>query len=212
MPRPSRLDAAVLAAGLSRRMGRPKPLLAAGPGQTLLSRALEAASVVDGRLWVVLGAAAGAVREEAERWARLRGQQERLRCLYNPRYADGLGSSVAAAARAVTECGAPEGLLLLVADQPALGAAQVERLVRTFAARVEAVAVAAAEAGELRNPVIFAGELLAELRALEGEAGGRQLLARHRGRVLPVELGRGPWFRDVDEPETYARLVEEMGW
>ncbi|MDI3299308.1 MAG: nucleotidyltransferase family protein [Bacillota bacterium] len=210
MPSPAMLDAVVLAAGLSRRMGRPKPLLPAGEGATLLSRALDAATAVDGRLWVVLGAAAGAVRAEAERWARLRGEEARLRCLFNPDFASGLASSVAAGVRAATSREPPQGILLLVADQPALERRHVTRLVEAFRRRGAAQAVAAAEEGELRNPAAFARELFDELLALEGDAGGRQILARHPGRVLRVELGSGPWFRDVDDPEAYARLLPKL--
>ncbi|MDI3316302.1 MAG: NTP transferase domain-containing protein [Bacillota bacterium] len=212
MPRRPRLDAVVLAAGLSRRMGRPKPLLPAGPGATLLSRALEAAAAVDGRIWVVVGPAAAELRAEALRWARQRGEDARLRVVDHRGYARGLASSVAAGVRAAAAGERPDGILFLVVDQPALARKQVERLVEAFGRRGEALAVAAAEEGELRNPAVFARPLFDELLRLEGDVGARQLLGRYPDRVMRVELGRGPWFRDVDDPEAYRRLLEEMGW
>jgi molybdenum cofactor cytidylyltransferase len=55
------------------------------------------------------------------------------------------------------------------------------------------------------TPVLFAGDVFAELAALAGDAGARAVVQAKPERVARVELDV-PMPLDVDTPEDYARL------
>ena len=191
--------AIVLAAGGGTRMGAQKLLLDFA-GRPLLLNALEAAS--DGgcdRLVVVYSdpAVADAVGQRA-------------RCVYNPAAQTGIASSLRVGLDAVDEGAA--GALILLGDQPLIGARTVAMLLRAW--RREGARLAAAtgypgadgEGARWRPPVLLDRALWPELRALRGDDGARQLLARRPEIVDIVPSDDLP--HDVDTPEDYAKIVQ----
>jgi molybdenum cofactor cytidylyltransferase len=55
------------------------------------------------------------------------------------------------------------------------------------------------------TPVLFAGEVFAELSALDGDAGARSVVQARPERVARVAID-APMPLDIDTPEDYARL------
>ncbi|WP_206412747.1 NTP transferase domain-containing protein, partial [Lysobacter enzymogenes] len=105
-----RFAAVLLAAGASRRLGRPKQLLRRD-GETLLRRGARLAlASAAARTVVVLGARADALRGELDGLA--------VEIVLNPDWQDGMAASLAAAARALA--GFDGAVLVLACDQPAL--------------------------------------------------------------------------------------------
>ena len=196
-------------------MGVPKVLLPAGRSHTLLSRVLATALVsVSGQVIVVLGRDAELCRAEVERYLGDHPQyQPRVTLLNNPHYAEGLSTSLRCGVKEVLRLEPASGLMILLADQPVFDEARARDLIRVFRKRrPDTVAVAAAENGEQRNPVIFGADLLPELLNVEGDRGARGILKRYTEGVQRLELGSGPWFTDADDWATYARLMRECGW
>ena len=196
-------------------MGVPKVLLPAGEGHTLLSRVLETAlTSVGGHVTVVLGRDAELCRAEVQRFLREYPQyRTSVTPLNNPHYKEGLSTSLRCGVREVLARGSASGLMVLLADQPAFSDSQARDLIRGFKERrADTVAVAAAENGEQRNPVIFSFDLLPELLEVKGDKGARGVLKRHAGRVEKLELGPGFWFTDTDDWATYAELMRIKGW
>lgn len=187
----SRTWAVLLAAGRSSRLGSPKQLLAF-EGRSLVRRAALAAlgSGCDGVV-VVLGAGAQAVSRE------LSGLD--LIQVENPEWEEGIGASirrgVEAALERDPEC---EAVLLLLADQPAVSAPLLTRL---LAERRESGSelVACAYAGSLGVPALFGRPHFPALRALGGDRGAKAILLAHAARVRRVAFPEGAI--DVDTPE-----------
>lgn len=189
--------AVVLAAGRSSRMGRHKLLLPLG-GRPLVAHAVAAAcaSAADNVL-VVVG-------YEAER-VRAALPPDRYTIVENPDYAQGMATSLHAGIAAVPAACA--GALITLGDQPLVGAELLDRLIG--AARRSPDIVAACYDGRRGNPVYFPRRFFAELEAVEGDAGGRTVLARHSESVLEVECGDLAPDLDADTPEEYERLHRE---
>lgn len=188
------IAAIVLAAGASTRMGSPKQLLPRG-GRSLLRRAAETAlrSVCE-PVYVVLGARAELVRREV--------QDLPVRVIENPRWAEGMGTSVRAGVEAAV-MEAPEGLVLLLCDQPLITAEMVDALVAAYRQSRPPI-VAAAYNGTLGVPALFSAAVFPELLALPPAEGARRLIAARRAEVVGVPLPAGAV--DVDTPEDYQRL------
>ncbi len=207
------VDAIVLSAGRASRFGVPKMLLPAGEGHVLLTRVLErAACVVDGRIAVVVGRASQVTRYVVERWVATSGGRRgaRVRAVLNRHYRYGQSTSLKAGVRALPDAA---GVLVFLADMPALEPKRLEQLREAIQARApRSVAVAASLQGQVLPPVYLSAQLFPEIQKLRGDQGARAILRAYEERVERVEWGAGPWFADVDDWPTYRHLAQQQGW
>jgi molybdenum cofactor cytidylyltransferase len=179
------IPAVILAAGASRRLGRPKQLVELA-GESLLRRTVRAAMAGCAPVLVVVGARAGAMA------AHLAGLPVTL--VDNQDWEEGMASSIRAGVRALP-AGA-EAVLFLVCDQTAVDAALVRRLLAARCRRPDAV-LACGYAGTRGTPSIFPARCFPQLLELRGDRGARGLLAGADVEVLPFPQGDA----DVDYPE-----------
>jgi molybdenum cofactor cytidylyltransferase len=186
----------ILAAGGSRRLGRPKQLEAWGR-TTLLGHVVERVRTfpVD-ETWIVLGADIDAVMDAVD----LSG----FGIVENPEWQEGLASSLRAGLDALTRLSKADGAMVVLGDQPEIGGDVVIQLVERFR-RSKALAVVPKYRYATGNPVIVRRELWPRLMSLEGDEGAKRLLTAHPEWVEEV------WFeqlppRDVDT----AADVEEL--
>ena len=184
----------VLAAGASRRLGRPKQLEPWG-GTTLLVHAADVAlEAALGPVVIVLGA-------EAER-CRAAIAQARLAAppvvVVNPQWHSGVASSIAVGVAEAARLDPPcEAVLIMTCDQPGVRAAHLRRLVDE--ARASGLPLAASGyAGTVGVPALFARDVWSELRALDGDTGAKRVLTRPKARVAVVHCAEAEPDVDVD--------------
>jgi CTP:molybdopterin cytidylyltransferase MocA len=196
--RPSEVSAIVLAAGGGSRFGGGK-LLAKLGGRPIIETVLHnlREAPVD-EIIVVVGANAQRLRGVCEAYG--------VRIVANEEWERGQSTSVLAGLRA---CGG-EAAVVLLGDQPFIGAEAVERLVSAFSAGAK-VAVAT-YGGKRRNPVLFSREVWPLLEAeLAGDEGARSVLRRHPELVVEVPCEEVGDPADVDTKEDLRRLQEMRG-
>jgi molybdenum cofactor cytidylyltransferase len=191
--------AVVLAAGRSTRMGENKMLADIG-GEPLIRRTVRTVLRSQARPVIVV---AGHQREALA--AALAGLDISL--IDNPRYGEGLSTSLIAGIGAVP----PEasGALVALGDMPLVDAGIVDALISRFAEMPMAGAVVPVHAGEWGNPVLIARKLFAGIAALEGDAGARKLL-KGREDVLELETQDPSILIDADTPDALAELRERL--
>lgn len=193
----SQVAGLLLAAGGGRRLGgRPKALLA-HRGRPLVehaARALREGGCAP--VHIVLGASAEAVRARAE----LPG----CTLVDNPDWAEGMGSSLRAGLASLAGTGARAALVMLV-DQPGIGAAAVARV--TAAYDSPSCLVAAVYGGRRGHPVLFGAERWADVAASAvGDRGARAYLKTHQSAVTLVDCSDVARPDDIDTPEDLERL------
>ncbi|HEY4145405.1 nucleotidyltransferase family protein [Pinirhizobacter sp.] len=153
-------DAVVLAAGGSRRLGRPKQSLTID-GETLLARTSRlVAATRPQKLVVVLGAFADTLRLQVS------GDL----VVINPHWASGMASSLQRAADCLAGRKLP--VLITVVDQPALGQAHLDALMAAYDGRRDVVT----GYGDVRGvPAFVRANTMQLARDLKGEQGFRHL-------------------------------------
>ncbi|WP_139923150.1 NTP transferase domain-containing protein [Hymenobacter sp. DG01] len=188
----------LLAAGASTRLGRPKQLLRYH-GQTLLRRAAETAiaAAAGAAVVVVTGAQHHALLPE------LAGLP--VTVAHCPAWKQGMGASIKCGLAALEKHQAlPEGITLMLCDQPHVTPALLQQLAATHVATGRAI-VACAYASVHGVPVFFSASAVPLLRQLPDEAGAGQLLKRHSELVASVPFPQGAI--DVDTEAQYAALL-----
>lgn len=187
----------LLAAGGGRRLGgRPKALLE-HRGRPLIEHAVRSLRNGGcGPLHVVLGAAAEEVRARAD----LSG----CAVTVNPGWEEGMGSSLRLGLAALSATDADAALVLLV-DQPGIGAEAVTRVRLAYRSRTSLAA--ASYGGERGHPVLFGAERWADIAAgAVGDRGARAYLREHRDAITLVECSDVAEAYDIDTSQDLRHL------
>ncbi|MGE5259422.1 MAG: nucleotidyltransferase family protein [Actinomycetota bacterium] len=197
-----RIAAIVLAAGRSSRMGPLNKLLERLGGKAVVARVVSAA-IASGAdpVVVVTGFESDRVEEV------LRGLSATF--IHNPDFEEGMSSSIHAGIKALPkDC---DGAMILLGDMPAIAASDLEALMAAFAkGGSEAICVPVRD-GKRGNPLLWGRSYFAEMMQLSGDAGAKQLIAKHQAHVVEVEVESDGIFADVDTPEDLARLKAKLG-
>jgi molybdenum cofactor cytidylyltransferase len=186
--------AVVLAAGGSSRMPELKQLLPLG-GRPMVRWAVEAACAAGlAQVVVVVGAQAEAVEQA------LAGLPAEV--VRNERWPEGMSSSVRAGLQALQP--GTRAALMLLADQPGVRPDLLRALVDGYLASGAPIVVPVF-CGRRGNPVLFDRSLFPELMAVEGDRGGRVVIARHESAVHCVDVDDAAVISDVDTRQDYER-------
>jgi molybdenum cofactor cytidylyltransferase len=188
----------ILAAGESRRMGRPKPLLE-WQGGTLLD--YQVAQLHDAGVADVIAVLGHAAEEIAPRVTAAGG-----RAVVNEGWREGRASSLRTGANAIAGAGT---VVVLSVDQPR--PAEVTRRLLESHANAGARITVPVDGGRRGHPVVLDGSLLPELRAVDEESAGlRAVIARHEADVLEVDFNSPVVLLDLNTPEDYAAAKDAL--
>lgn len=191
--RPRQVIAGILlAAGESRRFGRPK-LLEPWNGEPLVVRAVRSqlAGGLDPVVVVIqAGPGVGAVLDGLG-----------VETIVNAEPGRGIGYSVRLGVLALAAM--TEAALIGVADQPLVDEQVIRQLCQAFRPGTIVVSRYGAHAG---NPRIFDRRFFPELAALQGDMGGQAVAAAHPEMIVECPFAERVGS-DVDEPEDLRRLV-----
>ena len=186
---------AVLAAGQSKRLGRPKQLLPFR-GRPLLESVLAAmaASKVDAT-FVVLGHEAARVRHDVDLHGAI--------VVINDRFAEGISTSLQAALVAASE--STDAIVIAVGDQPLLRADVIDALIDAHC--TTGAAIVAADYGDhLGTPMLLHRSMWPLAQDIGGDEGARALLRLYPDRVGTVPV-RAEVGIDVDSWDDYRRAT-----
>ena len=202
--KPLKIGAVLLAAGEGSRMGSvPKSLLRL-QGIPLIHRHLTALREISfDDIVVVTGyhheQIEAAISDQAVRWVRnpepQRGQQSSIR----------LGVAALDAGLDV--------VMVVLADQPLIGAYELTELINAFTQRPTAAGVLyPVVLGQRGNPVVFSGEVIATMLRSGNEADFRRYIDEHPSVVYRYETPNEHFIIDLDTAEDIAAFEQRTGW
>jgi molybdenum cofactor cytidylyltransferase len=191
--------AIVLAAGFSERMGEFKPLLPLG-GETILERCValfREAGIDDVR--VVTGHRGGELAPLLDCLG--------VRTVTNPRYREGMFSSVVAG---VSTLG-PEvdAFFVLPVDVPLLRPATIRRLLEFYRQEQGADVIYPRFRGMRGHPPLIAARHVRQIAAWQGGGGLKATLGQWEPASLDLDVADGNILLDMDTPEDYLSLQEK---
>ncbi|MBW4582587.1 MAG: nucleotidyltransferase family protein [Tildeniella nuda ZEHNDER 1965/U140] len=189
----------ILAAGASTRMGTPKQLLLF-QGRSLLRYIAEVAiaSCCD-PVVVVLGSQAERMKLEVDALA--------LHLVENQRWAEGMGTSIAAGMTTLTAINpALDAVIIVLCDQPFVSASLMNQLAASYQSTQRPI-IASAYADTVGVPALFDRSLFRELMTLNVTVGAKYLIKQHTEKVLQVSFPKGAI--DLDTPAQYQQLLKD---
>lgn len=192
---------ALLAAGASRRMGRPKQLLP-WAGRPLLERSLRRLQEVAGGapVLLILGAGREAIEAVIEPGEAIIG--------YNERWQEGLSSSIRCALQLTDSLPeAPDALLIALADQPAIEAQHFRALLNALDPPQTRLA-ASFYHGRPGAPAAFHRSLFPDLHRLTGDQGAKELFRKYAAQTRTIECPAAAL--DLDTPGDWRHFLKNF--
>jgi molybdenum cofactor cytidylyltransferase len=190
----AKLAGIILAAGESRRMGYPKPLLKIGE-RTFIEVIVGTMLEVLPRVIVVLGAHAARIRPAI-------APDERVTIVENPAFTRGQLSSIKVGIEEVPVDA--DGILVHLADHPTVRAETFRAVISAYGHGGHPIVIAR-YGGHRGHPVIFDRSVFRELlRAPESE-GARYVVNADPSRVGYADVDDAGVVLDLDTPEDLAR-------
>ena len=188
--------ALVLAAGGSRRLGRPKQLEPWGATNLLGHVVARIAALDVEEIWVVLGHESEAIIDATDLGD--------AGVVENPEWEEGIASSIRVGLDALTRLSRCDRALITVADQPDTPDQVFQTLLQSHAKSGKAVSVPKYRYS-WGNPVIVDRSLWPRLMSLDGDEGAMRLWQAHPEWVNEVWFSEAP-PRDVDTESDVAEL------
>jgi len=167
----------LLAAGESKRMGKPKLLLPFGSSTILGSTVDNLLGSDVNEVIVVLGANVLETKKATAGKA--------VKIIINPDYRQGMSTSLISGLKQVDH--QAQKIMVALSDQPLINRETYNKLIRESLESDSGIAVPTHKSRR-GNPIIFNISYKAELKQLKGDVGGRELLKRHPGDILEVAV------------------------
>jgi molybdenum cofactor cytidylyltransferase len=186
------INAIVLAAGLSERMGKPKPLLKFND-TTFLGRIISVLKSSDAdRITVVLGAEAETIKNSID--------FSGTNIVINKDYQKGQLSSLIAGIKESPDD--TEAILLCLVDNPFITKEVVNKVVSRFKETNNPIIVPVFNK-ERGHPTLFSRSLFNELLNAPEDKGARHVLYSNEDKVLEVEVAESGILIGIDTPDNY---------
>ncbi len=202
-----RIGAVLLAAGEGTRMGGvAKPLITL-QGVPLIKRQLVALSGAGiDEVVIVTGHAREAVEAQVQTFP--------VTLAHNPAYRDGQQGSVRIGLAALS--GAFDAVLVVLADQPLIGADDVTELVSAFkkrpAGHVVVPRVTVEGVARRGNPIVLDATAQADILSSDANLGCRHFIERNPTLVHVHDTTNTRFVTDLDTLDDVARLARRTGW
>jgi len=191
--------AIVLAAGESRRMGRPKLVLPYGDRTIIEAVVQNVVSSRADRVVVVLGGCGREIKDKISSFA--------VKKVTNRKYKEGMLTSVQRGLSALSS--SARAALFVLADQPDVSFSMIDALIEAYH-REEKGIVLPVYRKKRGHPLLIDLKYRREIETLSPDIGLRGLLREHPDDILEVRVSSPAVLRDIDDPDDYGRALRTI--
>lgn len=174
-----------------------KMLLRIGP-KTVLQRTLDNinSSKVNG-ITVVLGSM------HKEITASIAGYN--VEHVYNPRYVEGMGTSLSLGVRSITERKKCDAIMFFNGDMPFIKTTTIDKIIEKFL-KTKAPVIFPYCNGKRGHPVLVDKTVFPDLLELSGDIGARTALQKYEYQSVSLDTEDSGIYQDIDSPEDYQDI------
>tara|TARA_R110002095_G_scaffold176779_1_gene154170 strand:- start:65 stop:670 length:606 start_codon:yes stop_codon:yes gene_type:complete len=196
----NKIAVVVLAAGSSKRMGKPKQLLKWG-NETLITHTIQTALKLNTHeFYVVLGANFQLIEKTINHFP--------ITILNNENWEQGLGTSIACASKHILNQKLKiDAVLFILADQPFITSDYLNKIVSSFSPQKNQIVASSYQNRKFGVPALFDNYFLYSLCHLKDDFGAKYILKKNeifvKALIPPVKNV------DLDFKEDYERLYNE---
>lgn len=194
------VSAILLAAGESKRMGKPKLLLPFGDS-TIVEQAIN--SLLNSKINELIIVVGYRAEELVGKIAK-----KPVKIVVNRQYQQGISTSIIAGLKTVDKD--TRGIMIALGDQPLVDSRTIDRLIEEFQKHDRGIIIPVCQ-GRRGHPVIFPIKYEEELLQLEGDVGGKQIVKDHPDEVLEVAVNCEGILIDIDTVGTYNCARSKLG-
>jgi molybdenum cofactor cytidylyltransferase len=192
-----RISGILLAAGESKRMGKPKLLLNLGESNIINTTIENLLKSKIFELIIVLGHEAQNIESS------LSSQDKRIKFVTNKNYREGMSTSIKCGV--LTASKDSEAFLIALGDQPLISPKIINRLIEKY--QSSGVGIITVMHQSLRgHPVIISKKYVQEILSLNGDIGARDLLKQHLDDTASINIESSEEFFDIDRTQDYEEL------
>ena len=193
------VEAVLLAAGYSSRMGELKPLLPLG-GTTVIRRQVEMLQSVADRIIVVTGYRG----EEVEH--HLSGSGAYI--VQNPRFGEGMFTSVKAGIRSLKP--KTDAFLILPVDYPLVTGRMIRQLLKVYEGSRDCLVAYPSYRMRKGHPPVISASCTRQILAYDGELGLKGALKAFDGFACYMETEDMRCVMDMDTPADYRKILAAL--
>lgn len=195
----AKIQALLIAAGESKRMGIAKQLLPWGT-RTLIEHQIEILQQANLSVAVVLGANAELIRKKMN--------SANIQIFENKNWNEGMGTSIAYGVKQLSSGeNNLEGILIALVDQPLISSEHYKQLINAFESGKKQIIVSQSDNGLLTAPAIFDKSYFEELIQLTGDKGAKILFEKYKSKIVPISSICN--LQDIDTPKMYQKLLND---
>lgn len=192
----------ILAAGLSKRMGKPK-LLLDFHGESIISYPVRLATTHHLDPIILVGGQY--LQQIKERLI----QYENITYIFNPNYESGMASSLKIGIQTVAKD--VDATMIFLGDQPCVTDEVIHSLRNECIANKDTgiKIVRPRYDGKEGHPILFDKDLFHEFQSLEGDEGGKRILKKYKDAIKYIDFPVADWGKDIDTEEDYSNLLHQ---
>jgi len=193
------IQAIILAAGESKRMGKPKLLMPFGDTSIIETVIANAGIPAIGKTFLILGANHEAIGNQVRDYP--------VETVQNQQFREGMLSSVQCGLRAIPD--STDAVMVLLGDQPMIGSEIMNNVVNAYNNSDQEIIVATCK-GKRGHPILFGSRYFREVLDFSANNSLKDLLTTHPGDVREMDTENPEILRDIDTEQDYQKELKHQ--
>lgn len=189
--------AIIMAAGLSRRMGKDNKLLLDLKDKKIVEHVILTCleSNIDETIIVYSDEKVGSL-----------GKKYNLKTIFNPIATQGMSTSIVRAIKQVPD--SADGVIILLGDMPFVNIDTINRMINELKGKsLHEKIIVPYFNGKRGNPVVFGKKYFVQLAEIKGDKGARDIINSNKESVIRLEIKENKENIDIDTKEMYQDII-----